>query len=208
MHVYSTEELKNMTDEQVKQAIQKDLFEDAYATQKRERIAFRGKNLALGMESAIFTCPVCGKMDSLHSDSQRLYCDCGFEAVYDVYGDLTDRNGQKYSITELDIAQKENLCRKVKDADAEECLFSDQVTMYEIGKNHELLKTETGTLKGYADRFECCGRLIRFEEMQGMAIYSRNALIIHMTGMEGHMEIKSEQAFCGLKYVYLYETKE
>lgn len=208
VHVYSADELKLMTDEQVRNAIQEDLYEDAYESQKRDKIAFRGKNLALGLETTIFTCPVCGKSDSLRSDSEKLYCTCGFEAVYDVYGDLTDKAGRKYSITELDMRQKQTLGERAAEADPQDLFFSDQAVLYEIGKDHEQICAENGTLAGYTDRFEFNSRKIYFREMSGMAIYSRNCLILHMKGREGHLEIKADQSFCGLKYLYLYNAKE
>lgn len=205
---YSLEELKSMTDEQVNEAICRDLYEDAYATQKRERVAFRGKDLALGLETTVFTCPDCGRIGTLHSEGNRFYCDCGFDARYDVYGELTDKKGRVYTVTELDGMQQEKLRERLAAYSGKEPLFSDKVTLYDIDKDHELVQTEAGTMTAYADRLECCGRRITWEEMQGMAIYSRNALIVHVEGQEGHMEMKSDKTFCALKYLYLYNAKE
>lgn len=202
---YSAEELKGMTDEQINQAIRDDLYEDAYATQQKERIAFRGKNLALGMESTVFACPVCGRIGTLHSDEKRLYCDCGFEAVYDVYGELTDKSGNKYTVTQLDTVQRRILKEYIVSHKEEELLFSDQVTWYEIDDHHNMIKAESGTLCAHGDRLECCGRTLRYEEIQGMAIFSRNFMILHIQGIEGHIEIKGDKMFCALKYFYLYK---
>ena len=71
---YSVDELKAMTDEQINEAICTDLYEDAYERQKEERIAYRGKNLALGLESTVFMCPGCGKIGTLHSQKDRFFC--------------------------------------------------------------------------------------------------------------------------------------
>ena len=153
VHEYSLEELKGMTDEQMNQAICEDLFEDAYATQKRERIAFRGKDLALGLETTIFTCPSCGKIGTLHSEGSRFWCDCGFEAEYDVYGELTDKSGGKYTVTELDRKQQEALRARIAAHTGENAFFFDEVTLYEIDGDHEFAGTENGTLTAYRDRF-------------------------------------------------------
>lgn len=202
VHEYSKEELKAMTDEQVNAAICRDLYEDAYERQKQERIAFKGKNLALGLESTLFVCPRCGQMGKLHSDNDRLYCDCGFEAVYDVYGELTDKEGRSYTVTELDAMQQKVLQEKI---DHDQLLFQDAAALYEISEDHEVLHTEEGELLAYRDRLECCGRKLYFHDMSGMAIYSRNFMILHMQGQEGHLEIKSDKMFCALKYLYLYQ---
>lgn len=206
IHEYTVEELKTMTDPQLHEAICKDLYEDAYETQKRERVAFRGKRLAEGLETTIFTCPVCGKVGTLHSQDSRFYCDCGFETIYDVYGDLTDASGCKYTVTQLDAMQKEVLARKVEEGTMEE--FKDEdLTFYEIGEDHELLGTKTGSLSADAQGLTVCGEHIPYSEVQGMAIYSRNCVILHVKGNNGHVEIKSERnvGFSALKYLYLYE---
>lgn len=205
IHVYTPEELSQMSDEQINETIVKDLHEDAYETQKREHIKFKGKNLALGLESTIFCCPQCGVFGKLHSADDRFYCDCGFEAVYDVYGELTDKKGMKYTVTELDRQQQESLKECVKNRDTEEPLFEDEVTIYRIGANHELIGTEVGSFKAYLDHLECGGEHLDFAGMDGMAIYSRNALIIHHEKLDGHLEVKSDISFNALKYLYLYE---
>ncbi len=205
VHVYTVEELKSMTDEQVNEAICRDLYEDAYATQEKEHVAFRGKNLAQGLETTIFSCPVCGQISTLHSEGERFWCDCGFSAVYDVYGMLTDASGSQYTVTELDLKQQEKLQAMVKNHSGEEVFFSDTVTVYEIGSDHALLGTKEEKLGAYGDRLECGERKISWKNVQGMAIYSRNSMILHVAGESGHLEIKSGPSFSALKYLYLYQ---
>lgn len=209
IHVYSVEELKKMTGKQISEAICRDLYEDAYETQKRERIAYKGKNLALGLESTIFVCPACGRISTLHSQGSHLFCDCGFDAVYDVYGELTDQAENKYTVTELDRMQQEKLKQLLEAGEGVGSpLFTDKVTLCEIDGEHNLVGIREGKLTAYGDRLECCGQVFPYSEMQGMAIYSRNAMILHINGHKGHFEIKADQAFNALKYLYLYQTKE
>ena len=204
MHVYSLEELKAMTDDEVNEAICKDLYEDAYATQKKERIAYKGKDLALGMETTVFSCPDCGRIGTLRSEGNHVFCSCGFRAEYDVYGDLTDANSKKYTLTELDLLQRKNLESMVEHHQDATPLFTDDVTLYEIDVNHQCSGTTEGTLVAYKDRFECCGKVLSFERMQGVAIYSRNSMVLHQEGMDGHLEVKAGDHFSALKYLYLY----
>ena len=205
IHIYTPEELAQMTDTQISDAIIADLHEDAYETQKRSPVKFRGDKLAYGLESTIFVCPKCGEIGTLHSKDDRFYCDCGFDAVYDVYGELTDRQRKKYTVTELDRKQQELLKARVKDWDNEKPLFGDEVTIYRIGADHELIGTEVGSFQAFLDRLECGGEHLDFAGMEGMAVYSRNALIIHHEKVEGHLEVKSDIGFSALKYLYLYE---
>ena len=61
-----------------------------------------------------FTCPKCGEIGMLHSQNDHIFCECGFEATYDVYGYLTDKEGKKYTVTELDFLQRDALKEKIK----------------------------------------------------------------------------------------------
>jgi 1-acyl-sn-glycerol-3-phosphate acyltransferase len=208
INIYEPEQLAEMSDDQISAAIMEDLHEDAYETQKREHVKFKGKNLAVGLESTIFTCPKCGKIGKLHSQNNRFFCECGFEALYDVYGDLTDKEGMKYTVTELDKLQTESLKQKLEGWEADRPLFEDYVTIYRIGANHELIGTEEGSMKAYTDHLECGGERLNYADMDGMAIYSRNAMIIHHPSVEGHLEVKSGIGFNALKYLYLYNFRK
>lgn len=205
IHEYTVDELKTMNDEQINEAICKDLYEDAYERQKEERIAYRGKNLALGLESTVFMCPKCGKIGTLHSQKERFYCACGFSSVYDVYGELTDTEGIVYTVTELDELQRVGLENLVKTATVDQLLFSDDVTWYEIGTDHEVVQTKEGRLEAYIDCIMFQGNRISYDSIEGMAVYSRNFLNLHIDDINGHVEIKADKMFSALKYYYLYE---
>ena len=77
--------------------------------------------------------------------------------------------------------------------------------MYRIGADHGLISTETGALRAFTDRVEFGGETYDYQGMDGMAIYSRNALVLHHEKLEGHLEMKSEMRFNALKYFYLYQ---
>ena len=74
-------------------------------------------------------------------------------------------------------------------------------------ENHTLQNTDSGTLAAYTDHLELCGRTIPFSDLQGMAIYSRNVLVIYTNSDSRHYEIRGEQMFNALKYQYWYEIK-
>ena len=204
VNIYEPEQLSQMSDAQISEAIITDLHEDAYETQKRECVKFKADNLALGLESTIFTCPKCGEIGKLHSQDNRFFCECGFEAIYDVYGYLTDKEDKKYTVTELDFLQRDALKERIKNCEIDKPLFEDSVTVYRIGADHELIGTEEGVLKAYIDHLECGGERLDYVGMDGMAIYSRSALIIHHEKVDGHLEVKSDLSFSALKYLYLY----
>lgn len=206
-HIYTPEELQAMTDEEVNAAIIRDLSEDAYETQSREMVPFKGKKLALGMESTIFACPACSAIGTLHSDDTSLLCSCGYRAQYDVYGYLNDQNGIRTTVTELDQHQQALLDEKLAAA-GEEPLFSDSVLLQTIDDNHVIVQEQHGELTAYADHLSLCGEAIPFSDLLGMTIYSRNVLVIHTISEGRHFEVRSDMGFSALKYLYLYERKK
>ena len=110
-------------------------------------------------------------------------------------------------MTELDLMQQQALKDRLGDWKEDLPLFEDYVTIYRIGANHELIGTEEGSMKAYTDHLECGGECLRYADMDGMAIYSRNAMIIHHPSVEGHLEVKSGIGFNALKYLYVYNLK-
>lgn len=206
--IYTSADLKNMTEEEVNALIVRDLQEDAYATQAKNPVPYKGKKLALGMESTLFLCPKCGQLDTLKSDDVSISCSCGTRFVYTEYGDLTDADGHKHSITEWDLWQQKELRKRyeaAKEASSNEPLFSDELTLFDIDENHQFRNTEKGTLTAYLDRIEICNHTFYFEEMLGLDIFSRNFIVMNYGKEATHYEMKGDLMFCALKYLYLYK---
>ena len=89
VNVYSPEQLKAMSRQQVLEAIRGDLWLDAYEQQEKEPLRYPGENLAEHLETALFYCPVCGAIGSLESKGDRFYCrECGLSLRYTEYGYL------------------------------------------------------------------------------------------------------------------------
>lgn len=103
--VYTAEELKNMSEEEIFEIILRDLGEDAYKTQKKAPHPYKNKALAENLEHFLFYCPACGEKGGLHSAGNALSCAaCGHRWIFDEYGYLTDETGRQ-SVSELADAQ-------------------------------------------------------------------------------------------------------
>lgn len=204
VHIYTPEELKQMSDAEIIAAIERDLHEDAYETQTRELVAFQGRDLAAGLEAALFICPECGRIGTLHSSGSEIRCDCGFTASYDVYGDLTGQDGTKRTITAWDSWQHQALTQLRRDTAADTPLFCDSVTVRQI-EGHAVQKTFTATLTAYRDRFTLNDVVFFPKDIEGAAIFSRNVLTAHV---DAQYEIRGTEDFCALKYLYLFDLME
>ena len=206
VHVYSPEELSAMTDKEVNLAICRDLYEDAYETQALAPVPFKGKNLALGMESTVFACPACGSIGSLKTNNTSIFCSCGFHGDYNEFGYVVEKNGAKHSLMELDQLQRNVLRKKLSEA-SDLPLFSDDITLHAIGSDHTLERMQHGKLAAFADRLEICGEPIPLSDLQGVAIYSRNVLVIYTNAENHHYELRGPVSFSALKYQYWYDEQ-
>ncbi len=81
VNVYTKEQVAAMSQEELYEAITRDLHEDAYARQKSEPRDYRGKRLAEGLENLLFICPQCGGYDTFATSDDTLTCKkCGLSA--------------------------------------------------------------------------------------------------------------------------------
>lgn len=147
----------------------------------------------------LFRCPKCGRIGALRSEKHRIFCDCGFDAVFSEYGMLEGADGAKYTVTELDRAQREALAALPDGG----CLFSDEVTLRAIGKDHAAISERSAVLRAFRGRLELDGPL-PFGDIDAMSIVQRNRLLLYPAGTEGHWEITGAPGFNALKYLYLF----
>ncbi|MCQ2420115.1 MAG: 1-acyl-sn-glycerol-3-phosphate acyltransferase [Clostridia bacterium] len=208
VHVYSPEQLAEMKPDEVQNAICQDLYEDAYAAQKAAPVAFRGKKPALGMEAALFVCPRCKKIGTLTTDARHIRCSCGFAAAYTEFGNLEEDDGTSRTLTDWDSWQRQVLIDMAEQSDEQEPLFSDAVTAYEIGADHSSISSHKGILTAYRNRVSFDGKELLPEDLSGVAVHSRNTLTVHIGPQAVQYEVKGSDAFCALKYVYLYRITQ
>ena len=111
--IYSADELKNMSEEEIYEIILRDLGENAYETQATDPHSYKNKALAERLEHFLYYCPACGKEGSLRSAGHGLSCDaCGHRWIFDEYGYLADKTG-KQSVSELADVQAAHIARAV-----------------------------------------------------------------------------------------------
>ncbi len=209
IHIFDADRLKEMTDDEINEAIKTDLNEDAFETEAREKVAFKGKKLAYGLETTLFICPKCRKNSRMHSSDTAITCDCGFTASFNEYGELIKPDGTKTTIAEWDDFQKESLQKEIIRANAsssDRVIFEDKVTLLHITGDHRAVPAATAALKAYGDHFEFNNHTYKPADILGVAIRSRNTIVTYEAATGEQYEIKgTDKMFCALKYLYLYE---
>jgi len=106
--VLQPQDYEKMTNEELFEAIQTNLYVNAYDIQSREQRKFIGKNLAENIESYMYVCPECKTMDSLHGECNMVKCtNCDYHAEYTPYGYL---DGGKFArLDKYDIWLKKHI---------------------------------------------------------------------------------------------------
>lgn len=200
VHVYSPEELAAMSPAEINAAINRDLFEDAYARQEEELVEYNGEALAEGLEHALYICPECGGISRMKGSGDKFSCECGMSVTYDKYGYL---NGGRFrTVTQWDEWQAERLRELIDKAKSEESsrpLFSDpDCVLYGIDAEHERSELCRGTLSMTADRLEIGEYSFGLADMTGLAVYGRKTMVFVCDGT--HYEISSPSKLCCVKY--------
>ncbi|MBQ9855944.1 MAG: 1-acyl-sn-glycerol-3-phosphate acyltransferase, partial [Clostridia bacterium] len=113
VNVYTKEKLAKMSVTEIADAINKDLYENAYEKQLANPKPYRGKRIAEKLENLMFICPHCGEMDSITTSDNKITCTaCRKEMTLNEYGFL---EGSKFkTLKEISDWQKKNVLKDVE----------------------------------------------------------------------------------------------
>ena len=202
--VYTPEQLKAMSADEVNDLICRDLFVDAYAVQRQEMIPFRGRNLAEHLETVLCRCPRCGAIGTLKSEGDSLSCVCGFAVRYNACGFFEGDDAPFDNVTEWDQAQTEALFA-LADAAGDGVIFSDdRMVLREVFPDtHTETLLGSGSMTLYADRLECCGQVFPLSELTGFSLVQAQTVDLTCAGRS--FEIRSDAVRCTRKYMTVIE---
>ncbi len=201
VHVYSPQELEQMTPEEVNAAIVKDIGEDAYLRQAAHPVAYHGKRLAEGLQNALYMCPGCEKIGTLSGEDDTFACACGLHTRLDEMGYLS--GGPFHTVDEWGAWQKEKLRERIESLDDGELFHDVDQEIFKILPGNKTAFVAKGTLS--ADRFgmRCGDFKLNFSQVLGMEIYGRNT-VVFSDDQGNHYTIRSKKERSGLKYLDMY----
>ena len=173
--VYPPEELKKMSEAEIADLLARDLYENAYETQNKAPVAYKGKALAETLETALYLCPRCHKIDTLHSRGDRFSCDCGLTMTLDQFGFFQ----------------------------GEDAFFDENQTLNRKEDDHSLTPLTTGRMVLYRDRLTVGDRAFPLQELRGIGLIQRQGMVFSTA--EGDFAITAERLRCVRKYQTLFE---
>ena len=194
VNIYTQEQLEEMTVDEINEAINRDLYEDAYERQMQEPKKYTGKDLAKYMENLLFICPKCGKIDTIQTCDNKVTCSaCDLSMQYDEYGMLTGNTFK--TVKELADWQK---------SEVEKAAFytASSGRLITVKKHEETLVSE-GPVTLTSSSLTCGGTEIALDEINEMSIHGRRGLVF--TAQKNYYELVPFAEANALKFLWLYE---
>jgi 1-acyl-sn-glycerol-3-phosphate acyltransferase len=200
VRVYSPGELAQMTPEEVNESITKDIGEDAYLRQAEDPVAYHGRRLAQGLENALYMCPNCLKIGTLHGEGSLFSCSCGLKAELDEMGYLS--GGPFHTVDEWGLWQKEKLREFFQNGDAELYRDADQ-EIIRILPSHQTLPVRQGTLSVSRAGLSCGDFVLQWSHVLGVEVFGKNS-VVFSDDQGNHYQLRSGLERSGLKYLDTY----
>ena len=200
--MYPPEQLKSMKDAEIEALINRDLHEDAWERQKKEKIRFRSRRMAERLEVALCVCPECRRIGRLKSEGNVLRCECGMEARLNEYG-LFEEEKPFETIREWNLWQQEQLISRAFEHG--EHFFSDEgMALYEIMEGHEAKQLAEGELIADEKGLTIGGKAFVYGDIQDLALVTSRKLLF--TCSDHYYELRSPEPRCLRKYLAIWQS--
>lgn len=167
VNVYSSEQLKGMSADEIYEHIVSDIHEDAYEKQLKAPVPYTGERLAEGIENIFFMCPKCGKLETIHSKDDRFFCECGLDGKYDEYGFISGEGVPFKTIPEWVDWQDAKFNEMYDDESNSMSYSNDGAVMIEIGRDHSETVLAEGTFYGDREGIRIGDYSFNYLDMEG-----------------------------------------
>ena len=177
--VYDSAYLSSLSDREIADTVNRDLYENAYSTQREKMWVYRGKNLAAGLDYVLFVCSECGTWDRMVTDGNTLSCEhCGKKWLHDEYGFLRGENTKFDNVLDWMRWIEKEFDTKAAQLTPSEMLFSHPSTLlYRMDKNYRNTDLLTDTADVYTDRIEIGGYVFPFGDITALSILYGNIVL-------------------------------
>ncbi len=210
VNVYSPEQLKQMTPEEVNDHIREDIWEDAFDRQLAMPYRYKGKDLAKGLENAIYFCPKCGKPGTLHSEGDMFSCSCGLRVRYTETGffekvDACDPELPFTTVRDWDFWQDKRIIEYAASLKEDEIAYSDEdVMLIAVEGGHKDSVAEIGTLSISRQALSVGSHHFPLDRVSSIALVGVYKMVFSMDGKSYELRA-AKTPYCGRKYFTFYE---
>ena len=203
VNIYKPEDLKKMSVDEFNDAINRDLFEDAYEWNKDRHIAYKGKRLAEGLEFELVACPKCKALNSLKTGGDKFFCSCGLSGRYDEYGMLVGDDLPFDNVRDWDKWEREFIEGLPDEDPDKELAFDEDQILNSYDAEHNTIQVDRGRLSITPARIKVGNTEIPLSEISLYDIILQGYLLFS-TKDGTHYEIhNSDRKFAGFLYYLL-----
>lgn len=213
VNVYSPEQLKQMTPEEVNDRIREDIWEDAFDRQQIKPYLYKGKDLAKVLENAIYFCPKCGEAGKMHSSGDVFSCECGLRARFTQTGffekvEPSDPELVFTTVRDWDFWQDRRILEYAASLSDDQAAYSDEgVQLIAVGASHKdsILTVDRLSISKSA---LCVGNF-RFplEDISSMALMGVYKMMFSVGGKSYELRA-AKTPYCGRKYFTFFELNK
>ena len=202
---YPAAMLSEMTDAQVLEKINEDIYEDAYKRQMESPVHFRGKNLAESIETALYLCPKCTGIGTIRSKGDLFWCGCGLSGAYTETGFLRGEGFSFTKISQWGVWQAEHL-KSVIDSIGDETICADEgQILFKVCPAECKLPVAEGVISIDRKALSCAGEVFPLEAIKKLAIVGQMTLLFALK--DGQMyEVSGKTIRSALKYREIFKV--
>lgn len=199
--VYDADYLRSISAKEIQAIIERDLYQDDYADQRKSPVRFRGRNKAEHLETLLFMCPHCKTAGKMRSEGDYFICyDCGTKLRYTDEGFFVGENMMFDSVIDWRIWQSERIRELCEDEDVEEIFSDDCMELYSVSTGDSISLQGTGIMSLSREGLSLPGGLfIPMGEISGMSI--RGAQDLYFSKGSENYVIRSKEIRCTSKYL-------
>lgn len=213
VHIYSPEELKKMTPEEVNDHIREDIMEDAFERQLISPYLYKGKDLAKGLENALYFCPKCGRTGTLRSKGDVFSCTCGMRVRFTETGffekvSSDDPEVPFRTIRDWDYWQDKRVAEYAASLGNDEVAYSDDgVKLIGVGKRHQSKVLEIGRLAMTKTELSIGEHHFPLKSINSIGLIGIYKMMFSVDGVSYELRT-AKNIYCGRKYFTLFEYRK
>lgn len=200
VHIYTPDELAAMSAQEVQAAINSDIYEDCWEKQKENPVEFFGDNRAEYIERAVFMCPECKGIGTIHSSGNNFHCDsCGFGGEVSTFGTFWPAKPFE-NMAQWDEWQKEQIASR-----SDWKFYDDNVTLTMIPSGHEEIELGTSALFLSHGVMICGSMSFIVKDITNMSMVQARRLLISYGG--NYYELMANDITSLRKYLMYWQSK-
>ena len=204
VNTYSPETLKSMKPDEINEIINRDIYEDAWARQREEKVAYKGKNPAENIEVALFLCPKCKRLGTIYGKGKHVRCACGLDVEYTAYGNFEPpvpfETMAQWDAWQHKALESGEICKEGS------VLSDDGLILTEVVSGHDQKEIARGSMAFSTDGLRFGDMDFPFDQISNMALLQRRKLVF--THDDRYYEISRKKPLCMRKYLAAWQLAQ